>query len=301
MKKTGEQIKRKLVLERFKAGVPAGDAGVMPAAMFGRLAGENAVTVFIISAEAVDAEEYLALVKKYEGEGFRVRSIHVGRLDERALPGMRKVAEEIRDRFWAESCLILSYGRSLAPLIVACYYVLTGSSPSRAVGRIREHDESFVSRADEVAFVFKFKRFMNAVSGENEDDFIFQPLPPECGSRELRPGPLKLEVPSWLRDGEAAGRPVETAAPDQPSRVVGSDEESVTGKEKVAPVLEPRPSPAREPDTGRLPEKEVETLPEPAPNIQESETILTLDDLVSDAPELGGARGWYSLEELARG
>lgn len=300
MEKSGEQIKRKLVLERFRAGVPGGDAGIIPGAMSGRPAVGNAATVFIISAEAVDADEYLALVQKYEGEGFRVRSIHVGRLDERALPGMRKVAEEIRDRFRTESCLILSYGRSLAPLIVACYYVLTGSSPSRAVSRIREHDEGFVSRADEVAFVFKFKRFMNAVSGENEDDYIFQPLPRECGSGGLRPEPVKLEVPSWLRDGERSVQAVETATPESPPRIDGSGVESVTGRETVAPVPESRPSPAREPDTGRLPAKDSETVPELATGKMENEPILTLDDLVSDAPDLG-ARDWYSLEELARG
>ena len=71
----------------------------------------------------MDADSYLDLVKTYESEGFRVRNIHVEKLDDRAVPGIHKIVGEISETFSRQSCLILSYGRSLTPLLVTCYYL----------------------------------------------------------------------------------------------------------------------------------------------------------------------------------
>ncbi|OHD64139.1 MAG: hypothetical protein A2176_00670, partial [Spirochaetes bacterium RBG_13_51_14] len=150
--------------------------GELSAGKLDRLWQDDVSTVFVISSEVVDADAYLNLVKRYESEGFRVRNIHIERLDDTAIPNMKKIVEEIGETFKRESCLILSYGRSLAPLAVACYYVAEGSSPSKAISRVRKMDSGFVTKTDEVAFIYKFKRFLNILSGDNDDDYIFQPV-----------------------------------------------------------------------------------------------------------------------------
>jgi hypothetical protein len=177
MHRSGASDKRRLILERLPAGEHARvkhDSAGLNIAM---LREENVARVFLISSEVVDAEGYLSLVKEYESAGFRVRNIHVERLDDGALPGIKKIIDEISGAFRSESCLILSYGRSLAPLLVACYYVYAGTSPSLAISRVKKLDAGFLTAADEVAFAYRFKRYLGTVLGISEDDYIFQPLP----------------------------------------------------------------------------------------------------------------------------
>jgi adenylate cyclase len=169
--------KRRLILERLSASDPARIYDVISHAKLERLREEEVSTVFVISSEIVDAESYLGIVKQYESEGFRVRNIHVERLDDSAIQNIKKIVEEISEAFHHESCLILSYGRSLAPMLVACYYVYDGSSPSAAIIRVRKMDRTFITNADELAFVFKFKRSLSLIQGAKDDEYIFKPLP----------------------------------------------------------------------------------------------------------------------------
>ncbi|MBN2160040.1 MAG: hypothetical protein JW807_11645 [Spirochaetes bacterium] len=296
MKESGEETKRRLVLERFPGGGVARDFGEQTGADLSRLAEEEVATVFIISTDEVDADEYLSIVKHYEDAGFRVRNIHVGRLDERALPGFRKLVEEIRDTFRRESCLILSYGRSLAPLMVACYYVLSGESPTRAISRIRELDGDFISRSDEVAFVYRFKRFMNAVRGESDDDYIFQPLPVTVEFLNTGEG-TPLGVPDWLREETTIAEP---AAHTQTSPSAEDPAVLLLPDEEFEPLPEQAPSSAKERDIAHVPGKKSELLPESLPAAAELGPVFTLDDLIVERQMPGGARECYSLDELGR-
>src|SRR4030042_863702 len=146
------RTRRRLILERFSASGPGRMRGELSAGKLDRLWQDDVSTVFVISSEVVDADAYLNLVKRYESEGFRVRNIHIERLDDTAIPNMKKIVEEIGETFKRESCLILSYGRSLAPLAVACYYVAEGSSPSKAISRVRKRDRGVMPKPEEVAF-----------------------------------------------------------------------------------------------------------------------------------------------------
>jgi adenylate cyclase len=206
--------KRRLILERLSASDPARMSEVISRIKLERLREEEVSTVFIISSEIVDADAYLNLVKQYESEGLRVRNIHIERLDETAIQGVKKIVEEISKTFRKNSCLILSYGRSLAPMLVACYYVYDGSSPSMAIGRVRKMDDAFITNTDEVAFVFKFKRALSIMKGERDDEYIFKPLP-ENENREA----TKLEIPEpEIREShQATAEPafsLEDLAPD---------------------------------------------------------------------------------------
>ncbi len=127
-------------------------------------------TVFIISSEEVDAEKYLFLVGMLESLGMRVRNIHLSLAEESLFTGMVKVLDEIVGRFTSESCLVLSYGRSLAPLLVACYNVRAGESPSKAINRVRAFDAACLRDAEEKLFVFTFGKRIHSTDGDRERD-----------------------------------------------------------------------------------------------------------------------------------
>jgi adenylate cyclase len=176
--------KRRLILERLSASDPSRISEIISRTKLERLKDEGVTTVFVISSESADTESYLNLIKKYQREGFLVRNNHIDRLDETAVRSVREIVDEISSTFRKKSCLILSYGRSLAPMLVACYYVHEGASPSMAINRVRKMDDAFVTDADEVAFVYKFKRALSLAGVVPEDDDIFKPLP-EAYEEEL--------------------------------------------------------------------------------------------------------------------
>lgn len=127
-------------------------------------------TVFIISSEDVDAEKYLSLVEMLESLGMRVRNIHLSLSEETLFTGMVKVLDEIVGKFTSESCLVLSYGRSLAPLLVACYNVRAGESPSKAISRVRAIDNACLRNTEEKLFVYTFGKRMHSDEGDREMD-----------------------------------------------------------------------------------------------------------------------------------
>jgi len=126
-------------------------------------------TAFIISSEDVDAGEYLSLVGEFETAGIQVRNIHLSMSVNTLFAAMVKVLDEIVGRFTDENCLVLSYGRSLAPLLIACYNVRAGESPSKAINRVREIDASFLREPGEKLFVYTFGKRLSSNDHEGED------------------------------------------------------------------------------------------------------------------------------------
>ncbi len=176
MNSTRIPIKHQLILDRFTATGPGGKDYFISDDKIKNLKQEEVGTIFIISSERVRSYEYLKLASRYEDEGFRVRNIQLERLDEKSTPAVKRIVEEIKSAFRQESCMVISYGRSFAPLIIACYYVFSGATPSKAINRVRNMDSSFLAASDEVAYVYKFKHFLSALQGISDDDFIFRPL-----------------------------------------------------------------------------------------------------------------------------
>jgi adenylate cyclase len=262
--------KRRLILERQPDNEDSRLEVTISGERLELLRGEDVETVFIITSDIVDAERYLDLVKGYESEGFRVRNIHVERLDDKAVPAINKIVGEISETFSRESCLILSYGRSLAPLLVTCYYIHEGESPAKAINRVKRIDAGFIAEEDEIAFVYKYKRFVNAVKGMLDDDFIFMPLriePEDTGTGLFEPMILALDEDE-LRE-ELKDIPLETIGTKPELRIVAPPV-------KAGPVITEVSEPA--------PEIITVTLEDEIPFTEPSGPVMTLDDLVTDQP-----------------
>ena len=118
--------------------------------------------VVIITGEAVSADEYLAFTEFFKGQGFRVRRMHVERLNSEAPAAMKKIVCEIAGTV-AEStlCLIVSYGKSHALMVIACYLIYSGDSPSSAIRNIKNHIPSFPFNADNAVFLYAFSRYLH--------------------------------------------------------------------------------------------------------------------------------------------
>ncbi len=277
------QTKRKLILDRLPEGETAGKAPDFSPARREFLHNEDVKTIFIITSDVVNAEEYLELVSVYEAEGFHVRNIHVERLDDRAVPAVNRIIAEISDHFSRESCLILSYGRSLAPLLVACYYVYEGESPARAINRVKRIETRFITGEDEIAFVYKYKQFINVVRGPMDDEFMFRPL-----EVDFTEGPvLKVGLAA-----ELSGEPEQPGHdPSAETVEIAATQIEVTADEKLEAVKSGMrgsiPVSGQDVIPDVVPEK-VST--EPSIPLEEEhrepvgEPAMTLDELVVDCP-----------------
>ncbi len=168
--------KHKLILDRFTINDPGSKTSFLSDDRIRNLKKEDVATIFIISSENIKTLDYMKLVNYYEAEGFQIRNIHVKSLDDNSIPTVTNIVEEIRGTFRQESCMVISYGRSLAPLIIACYYVYSDTTPSRAITRVRQMDSSFLVSSEEVAFVYKFKHYLSAIKGISDDAYILKPL-----------------------------------------------------------------------------------------------------------------------------
>lgn len=174
MKEEQPHPRRRLFWERYPPANKEEGGGYLEQLMQ-RVKTDGVGTVFIVSSEDVDAGEYLSLVGKFESRGFRVRNIHLEMPDETLFHGMVKVLDEIIVRFSRESCLVVSYGRSLAPLLMACYNVRSGESPSKAINRVRKIDASFIRHPEEKSFVYTFGKRIRLNENNREmknDDLV---------------------------------------------------------------------------------------------------------------------------------
>lgn len=169
-------VKHQLILDRFNADDPENMASFISENKINNLKKEKVATIFIISSGSEKKEEYARLVSRYRDEGFSVRTIHIERINDSTIPQVKHIVEEIKGTFRRESCMVVSYGRSLAPMIIACYYVCSGTTPSRAITRVRQMDPSFLAGIEEVALVYKFKHYLSASQGISDDAIIFKPL-----------------------------------------------------------------------------------------------------------------------------
>ncbi len=162
-----QHMRRRLFWERYYPEA-AGENDRFLDALKTRIAEYGVGTVFMISSEDVDADKYLSLVGMLESLGMRVRNIHLSLAEESLFTGMVKVLDEIVGKFTSESCLVLSYGRSLAPLLVACYNVRAGESPSKAINRVRAIDDACLRNTEEKLFVYTFGKRIHPNDGDRE-------------------------------------------------------------------------------------------------------------------------------------
>jgi adenylate cyclase len=135
---------------------------------------ENKVkTVFIITSEEVLLESYLDLVKRYEDSGFTVKSINIEALDKDHLIFMRNAVEDINASFRSGSCLVISFGKSVAGAVMTCFYAYSGRDLNDALDKVRSIDENLMQKGEEIAFVSDFRKFIG-ITAEDESDTAFE-------------------------------------------------------------------------------------------------------------------------------
>lgn len=151
-------------------------------------------TVVIITGEAVPADEYPAFTEFFKRQGFRVRSIHIERLNRAAPGGMKKIAREIAGAVTeSTSCLVVSYGKSLALMVIACYLIYSGDSPSSAIRHIKNHIPSFPFNADNAVFLYAFSRYLHESSAAERGGGA-TPFPlSDCPNGIVQSSPLQIE------------------------------------------------------------------------------------------------------------
>ncbi len=171
-----KEIKRRLILEQFKITASGSDESFFTDNTIKNLKREMVATIFIISHEKDISEYYMRLVQRFETEGFLVRNICLEQLDDDAIPVVKNIVEEISWTFQKESCAVISYGPSIAPQIIACYYVYSEDPPSKAITKVRKMDPRFLAGSEEVAFVYKFKHFISQIRGMSDNEYIFRNL-----------------------------------------------------------------------------------------------------------------------------
>ncbi len=135
---------------------------------------ENKVkTVFIITSEEVLLESYLDLVKRYEDSGFTVKSINIEALDKDHLIFMRNAVEDINASFRSGSCLVISFGKSVAGAVMTCFYAYSGRDLNDALDKVRSIDDNLMQKREEIEFVSDFRKFIG-ISAEDESDTAFE-------------------------------------------------------------------------------------------------------------------------------
>lgn len=318
-------IKHQLILDRFSADDPESTASFLSASKIDNLKKENVATIFIISSGNNKKEGYAGLVTRYENEGFRVRNIHIESLNDATIPYVKNIVEEIKSTFRRESCMVVSYGRSLAPMIIACYYVYSGTTPSRAITRVRQMDDSFLAGIEEVALVYKFKHYLSAIQGIADDAYIFKPLvepevvaeiPPVEAAKTSEadlgvnlndiPDIETLEEPG-LRHGSGSARALDIPLPDDEY----PDGTSSTGTGKADTAFEPVSSCEPSGETAFAGESEtvgeepsVNYFIEPERPVITGETPAQVPDKPADTLKkeegVGHAKGQAAPEEPAK-
>lgn len=121
-------------------------------------------SLFIISSQTVDGDEYLEVLTFFQERGIRVRNLHVSPAVFDRPTNLHKIVAEISETFNQESCMVLSYGESCALLVIACYYVFAGETPTHAILRVNRFAPGFSSQAGETAHVYLYKQYLNSIN-----------------------------------------------------------------------------------------------------------------------------------------
>jgi adenylate cyclase len=172
---------RKLLFEHYRGEFLQSSGDTAFARKIEKLNENRVKTVFIITSEEVSLEPYLALVKLYEESGFIVKSINVEALDNEHLVFVKNAVEDINASFRKGSCLIVSFGRSVAGTVLTCFYVYSGRSLKDAVDKVKSINNNLMQRREEIEFIRDFQRYLGIIPEEDSgaafdiEKYIFQP------------------------------------------------------------------------------------------------------------------------------
>ncbi len=137
----------------------------------GRLKENKVKTVFIITSEEIALEPYLRLVKLYEENGFNVNSVNIEALDREHLVFVKNAVADINASFRKGNCLIISFGKSVAGTLLACFYVHSGRSLNDALDKVQMINGKLIQSNEEISFIRNFQKYIGIT--EKDPDYIF--------------------------------------------------------------------------------------------------------------------------------
>ncbi len=212
---------------------------------------ENKVkTVFVITSGEVVLDNYLDLISYYEEAGFTVNSINIESLDKEHLLFVKNAVEDINTGFSSGSCLLVSFGDSLAGALLACFYVYSGRSPEDAVGRVRKINKDLLPTEEEKSFVMAFNEYITTGTEEEMREYA-EPEPAGTGTAPELTG----DELSYIEQ-EPAEEPMEEAAEELTEK--STAHQGLYKEERAAESIE------------ELPEEETEYITIP-PELYEQE------------------------------
>jgi adenylate cyclase len=197
---------RKLLFEHYRGESlqPSGDGAL--ARKIEKLKENNVKTVFVITSEEVALEPYLALIKHYEESGFTVKSINVEALDSEHFVFVKNAVEDINASFRKGSCLIVSFGKSVAGAVLTCFYVYSGKGLKDALDKVRSINNKLMQKEGEIDFIRDFQKYLGIIpevyieSAAGVEQNISHPVvEEETGAKKIKPGdtlaqPAKKEI-----------------------------------------------------------------------------------------------------------
>lgn len=164
-----KQTKRKLF---FDINFPDKLSGALHPAVsekIEKLIEKHIKTIFLISSGEVDRDSYLALVSAYQKAGFDIKSYHIDGPDKENISIVRGIIGEITNAFRFGNCLLLSFGRSMAGAVLACFYVSSGRDPEEAIEKVRSMHKDLAESRGETEFIYNFQRYMDFSPGTEDE------------------------------------------------------------------------------------------------------------------------------------
>ncbi|MFH0976873.1 MAG: adenylate/guanylate cyclase domain-containing protein [Spirochaetota bacterium] len=162
--------KRKILFEYYRGELirPADDEAFLR--KIERLRENDVKTVFIMTSEEVLLEPYLDLVKRYEDNGFIVKSINIEALDNEHLFFIKNAVGEINASFRKGGCLLISFGKSVAGAVLTCFYIYSGRMLKDALEKVRVINDRLMQTREELEFARGFQKYIGIDTEETGDD-----------------------------------------------------------------------------------------------------------------------------------
>jgi adenylate cyclase len=162
----------------------------------------------VIASAPVSADRYRALAALLRQGGLEVRSDYVESLSISGFTAMRNAADDLLDALIDGSALVVSWGRSLAPTVVACAYVMSGLDPVEAMEKASLLRPGRMAPDEEGGFIYHFNDYLNLNGGVRQ-----------CDGGADSPFCFVLELLSTAVRGEERLSPIMDAVPASRRRI----------------------------------------------------------------------------------
>ncbi len=169
---------------------------------------EQVAAIIIVASSVTNAYSYLRLVKKYENAGFPVRSVYLPDFDYDRAEYVTGIIHDMIAYFGQGSVMVVSYGESYVPGLLAAYLVYTGRTTKQAIRGVG-------ALAGGLSFSEEEKRFLECLEREltgtvQEEERESAPIEPEKPATTGKPSAERTDRPL---KGAVAQPDIESASP----------------------------------------------------------------------------------------